>query len=81
MRKLLRTLALASFLLGPLATGSLLYADDDHESHGSMTERGMMGGHGTGMMKQMSQMMDQCSAMMQGGDHRGGRPNEQWRNR
>jgi hypothetical protein len=33
------------------------------------------------MMKQMSQMMEQCSAMMQGGDHRGGRPNEQWRNR
>jgi hypothetical protein len=80
MRKLMRTLALASFLLGALATRSLLYADDDHESHGSMMERGMMGGHGTGMTKQMSQMMDQCSAMMQGGD-RGGRPNEQWRSR
>jgi hypothetical protein len=40
-----------------------------------MVRSGMMGGRGMGMMNQMSRMMDQCGAMMQGNE----RPNDQWR--
>jgi hypothetical protein len=86
MRRLLRPLALASFLLGTLAASSALYADDSHGTQRPMMDRGMMGGsgmmggHGMGMMGQMSQMMEQCGAMMQG-EHRDDRPNDQWRRR
>ena len=75
MRRQKRTLAVALALLGAIAAAPVLYADESHGSHGSMMGRGMMGGHGMGMMNQMSRTMDQCGAMMQGNE----RPNDQWR--
>jgi Spy/CpxP family protein refolding chaperone len=75
MTKPTRIFALAAVLLATVAAAPALYADDSHGSHGSMMGRGMMRGHGTGMMNQMSRMMDHCSAMMQGNQ----RPNDQWR--
>ncbi len=75
MHKQKRTLALALVLFGALAAAPAVYAGESHGSHGSMMGRGMMGGHGMGMMNQMSRMMDQCGAMMRGNE----RPNDQWR--
>jgi hypothetical protein len=81
MRRQKRTPALALVLLGAAAAAPAVYAGESHGSHGSMMGRGMMGGsgmmggRGIGMMNQMSRMMDQCGAMMQGNE----RPNDQWR--
>ena len=81
MRRLERTLALALVLLGAAAVAPAVCAGESHGSHGSMMGRGMMGGsgmmggRGIGMMNQMSRIMDQCGAMMQGNE----RPNDQWR--
>jgi hypothetical protein len=80
MTKPTRILVLAAILLATVAAAPTLHADDSHGSHGSMMSRGMMGGssrtggHGMGM-NQMSRMMEQCGAMMQGNE----RPNDQWR--
>ena len=74
MRNLKRTLTLALVLVGTLAAAPALYAEDSRGSHGPMMDRGMMGGHGMGMMNRMRQMMDQCGAMMQG-NSRGHHPN------
>ncbi len=72
MRKRNQTLALAGFIAALLAAPAL-YAHDTPAPSGSTTRQGMMGDRN--MMGRMSQMMDQCSGMMQGG----GQPNDQWR--
>lgn len=75
MRNRKQTLALATFIAALLAVPAL-YAQDAHPPSGSTKSPGMMGGGN--MMGRMSQMMDQCSSMMQGGAG-GSRPNDQWR--
>lgn len=78
MRNSVKTLAAAAALIASAALAPALYAHDSgssDEHDGSMMGPGMMN-----MMGQMSQMMDNCSEMMQGtmGDG-SGKPNEQWR--
>lgn len=74
MRKLRIALAAASILAGGIIAAPSLYAQGDKAPSGStgdqgmmrgMMRGGMMGQDGMmGMMKQMSNMMDQCSKMM-----------------
>lgn len=67
MHNRLKTILVASVLIGGLAATPALYA---HESSGSkrpMMGPGMMGQGGMmGMMGQMSEMMETCNKMMQG---------------
>ena len=81
MRKLTTTFLLASTLVGGAMAAPSLYAQGSRESSGSMMDHGMMGDKNTkdkggmmGMMKQMSEMADHCSNMMNDS-----RPNDQWR--
>ena len=80
MRKFTTTLLLVSTLVAGAMAAPLLYAQGGQQPSGSMMGHGMMGDKNTndrgmtGMMKQMSEMMDHCNGMM--GDRR---PNEQWR--
>ncbi len=77
MRKSTRALAIASIVIASLAAAPALYGQDSEESGGSMMGSGMMN-----MMGKMSEMMEDCSSMMQSTNHDGSeRPNEQWRER
>jgi hypothetical protein len=78
MRKSTLTLLLATTFFTLTAASAITYARDSDGSSGSMMGHGMMGG-GHMMGGQMSRMMGQCGAMMQGNDRGSGRPNEQWR--
>ena len=72
MRKSIKALAIASAVIASLAVAPALYAHDSEESGDAMM--------GSGMMGQMSEMMEGCNRMMQSMSHDGsGRPNEQWR--
>jgi len=83
MRKSTRALAIASIVIASLAAAPALYGQDSEESGGSMMGSGMMGQGGMmNMMGKMSEMMEDCSSMMQSTNHDGSeRPNEQWRER
>jgi hypothetical protein len=86
----MKTLAIISTILVGFALAPALYAQDSLFSRGSMIGPGMMGQGGMmnmmgqmnmpgprGQSDQMSQMMDQCSQMMQGATGSGsGKPNE-----
>ena len=76
MRNPKRMLTLVATVAAAVVGATTLYARDDHGPTDSTTRGGMMGGGS--MTGQMSQMMDGCGAMMQGG-MRGRRPNDQWR--
>lgn len=84
MRRQPKTFLTAIALVGSIAAATSLHADDPGNAGGDggrMMSPGMMGEGGTmPMTEQMSDMMDHCSQMMQGGDDGGpGAPNEQWR--
>lgn len=79
MQRHLKTLLAVSTLFAGLTAAPTLYAHDSGGAGGSMMGRGMMG---EGGMMGMTAMMKECSRMMQammGDEHRGERPNEQWR--
>lgn len=83
MRKLRIALAVASILTGGIIAAPTLYAQSDRPPSDStggqrMMRDGMMGQDGMmGMMKQMSQMMDQCSRMMSGAGRGERQPGDQ----
>jgi hypothetical protein len=85
MRTHLKTLLVASMLAAGLAIAPAIYAHDPDGGSGSIMGRGMMGQGGmTGMMGQMSSMMENCNRMMQammGDGHEPARPNDRWRDR
>jgi len=72
MRKSTMTLVLASALVATVTAIPVLYAEESQVPFGSMMDGGMMGM--MKMMRQRSQMMDHCNAMVSN-NH----PNDQWR--
>lgn len=74
MRKSRTALTLAAILTAGATATSSLYAQDSHETGGSMMGGGMAGMSMMKMMRQMTQMMDHCNGMMNRS-----RPNEKWR--
>lgn len=87
MRNSVKILVAAAALIASAALAPALYAHNSESSgehNGSMMDSGMMGEGGMmgmmNMMEQMSQMMEDCSEMMQGAmDDGSDTPNEQWR--
>jgi hypothetical protein len=68
----IKAFAVASAVVASLAVAPALYAHDAERSGDSMM--------GSGMMQQMSGMMEGCGKMMQSSNPSGSeRPNEQWR--
>lgn len=62
MRKIIRTIGIATLLLGGLAATSPLYAHK--QSKPSMGQDMMQGGGMMGMMEQMGKIMELCNKMM-----------------